>query len=309
MIRRMRIGVMVTNVLGPCRFSEAVEAMEAVSAAGLDTVWVPQNYGIESLTLIAAAAPRVPDVELGTAIVPTFSRHPMTLASQALTAQAASGGRLTLGIGPSHQLATEGFMAIPYHRPVRHTREYLTVLRALFDTGGVEFSGEVLYANTLIGPHPVADAARIPILVAALAPRMVRLAGELAEGTVTWMATAGVLGERIVPSINDAAGAAGRPNPRVVAGLPVCITTDAAGARERAAEVFGIYGTLPAYRRLLDEAGVKGPEDVVLIGDEEEIGRSLAALAEAGATDLLAAPFGTESEQSRTLACLGTLRN
>jgi F420-dependent oxidoreductase-like protein len=305
----MRIGVMISNVLGPCRFSEAVDAMEAVAAAGLDTAWVPQNYGIESLTLIAAAAPQVPDIELGTAIVPTFSRHPITLASQALTAQAACGGRLTLGIGPSHQLATEGFMKVPYHRPARHTREYIAVLRPLFETGGVEFSGELLYANTLIGPHPVADAAPIPILVAALAPAMVRLAGEEAEGTVTWMATAGVLGNRIVPSINAAAASAGRPTPRVVAGLPVCITTDRDGARHRAAETFGIYGTLPAYRRLLDEAGVKGPEDIVLIGDEDEVARSLAALAEAGATDLLAAPFGTGTEQTQTLTRLGSLRS
>jgi F420-dependent oxidoreductase-like protein len=305
----MRIGVMISKVLGPCRLSEAVQAMEAVAEAELDTAWVPQNYGVESLTLIAAAAPRVPGIELGTAIVPTYSRHPMTLASQALTAQAACGGRLALGIGPSHQLATEGFMNIPYHRPAHHTREYVAVLRALFETGGVEFSGELLYANTLIGPHPVADAAPIPILVAALAPAMVRLAGETADGTVTWMATAGVLGDRIVPSINAAAASVGRPEPRVVAGLPVCITTDRDGARQRAAETFAIYGTLPAYRRLLDEAGVKGPEDIVLIGNEDEVAHRVAALADAGATDLMAAPFGTEAELTRTLARLGSLRS
>ena len=304
----MRIGVMISNVLAACQFSEAVDVMEAAAAAGADTVWVPQNYGVESLTLIAAAAPRVPGIELGTAIVPTYSRHPITMASQALTAQAACGGRLTLGIGPSHQLATEGMMGIPYHRPAHHTREYLTVLRALFETGGVEFSGELIYANTVIGPHPVTDAARIPILIAALAPAMVRLAGELAEGTVTWLATAGVLGERIVPSLNAAATAAGRLDPRVVAGLPVCITSDPAGARARAAEVFGIYGILPAYRRLLDEAGVKGPEDVALIGDEETVAGSVAALADAGVTDLMAAPFGTDAEQAQTVAHLITLR-
>ena len=145
----------------------------------------------------------MPGIELGTAIVPTLSRHPLVMASQALTAQAACGGRLTLGIGPSHQRASEGLMGIPYPRPARHTREYLIVLRALCDSGEVEFSGELIRANTLLGPHPVADAATIPILVAALAPAMVRLAGELAEGTVTWMATAGVLGERIVPALND----------------------------------------------------------------------------------------------------------
>jgi F420-dependent oxidoreductase-like protein len=304
----MRIGVMTSNVLRSCRFSDAMHAVEAVAGAGLDTAWVPQNYGIESLTLITAVAPRVPAIELGTAIVPTLSRHPLVMASQALTAQAACGGRLTLGIGPSHQLATEGFMGIPYHRPARHTREYLIVLRALCDSGGVDFSGELIQAHTLLGPHPVTDAAPIPILVAALAPAMVRLAGELADGTVTWMATAGVLGERIVPALHAAARAVGRPDARVVAGLPVCITTDRAGARERAADVFGIYGTLPAYRRLLDEAGVKGPEDVVLIGDEDEVGRSVAALAEAGVTDLMAAPFGTDTEQTRTLARLSELR-
>jgi F420-dependent oxidoreductase-like protein len=304
----MRIGAMITNVLGPCDYAEAVDAMEAVAVAGLDTVWVPQNYGIESLTLIAAAAPQVLGVELGTAIVPTYSRHPLTMASQALTAQAACGGRLTLGIGPSHQLATVGMMNIPYHRPARHTREYISVLRSLFETGGAQFSGELLFANTLLGPHPMADAAPIPILVAALAPVMVELAGELADGTVTWLTTAGVLGDRIVPAITAAASGAGRAAPRVVAGLPVCITADPAGARERAIEAFGIYGTLPAYRRVLDEAGVKGPEDVVLIGDEDEIAGHVAELAAAGVTDLLAAPFGTDTELRQTLDRLATLR-
>jgi 5,10-methylenetetrahydromethanopterin reductase len=304
----MRIGALISNVLGPCRFSEAAEAVEAVGVAGFDTAWIPQNYGIESLTLIAAVAAVVPDIELGTAVVPTYSRHPLTLASQALTAQAACGGRLALGIGPSHQLATEGFMNIPYHRPAQHTREYLAVLRSMFETGGAEFSGEVLSAHTLIGPNPVADAAPIPILIAALGPVMVRLAGEQSEGTITWMTTAGVLGDRIVPSITAAAAAVGRPAPRVVAGLPVCITTDRAGARERAAETFGIYGTLPAYRRVLDEAGAKGPEDVVLIGDEEEIADAIAALDDAGVTDLLAAPFGTDVEQADTSTRLSDLR-
>lgn len=308
MTRPMRIGAMVSNVLAPCRFAEAVDAMEAIASAGLDTVWVPQNYGIESLTLIAAAGPQLPGVELGTAVVPTYSRHPITMASQALTAQAACGGRLTLGIGPSHQLATEGLMGIPYHRPARHTREYVTVLRSLLDTGGVEFAGELIQANTLLGPNPVADAAPVPILVAALGPTMIRLAGELAEGTVTWIATTGVLGDRIVPSLTGAAGAAGRPAPRVVAGLPVCITTDRDATRSRAAELFAIYGTLPAYRRLLDEAGVKGPEDVALIGDEDEVGRGVADLAAAGVTDLLAAPFGAHAEQLQTLTRLATLR-
>lgn len=304
----MRIGVMVMKTLGTCSFAEAVDAIHAVAAAGLDTVWVPQNYGIESLTLIAAAGPQVPGIELGTAVVPTFSRHPLVLASQALTAQAACGGRLTLGIGPSHQLATEGLMNIPYHRPAHHTREYLTVLRSLLDTGGVEFSGELVYANTVLGPHPVADAGPVPILVSALAPAMLRLAGELAEGTVTWMATADVLGERIIPSIRAAATAAGRPAPRVVAGLPVCVTSDPDRARERAAEEFGIYGMLPAYRRLLDEAGLKGPEDSAVIGDGTHVARNVTALAEVGVTDLLAAPFGTETERAETLAVLSTLR-
>ncbi|HLI55422.1 MAG TPA: LLM class F420-dependent oxidoreductase [Actinomycetota bacterium] len=308
MIHPMRIGVMISNVLGPCRFSEAVDAMQTAAAAGVDTLWVPQNYGIESLTLIAAVGSAIPGVELGTAVAQTYARHPLLMASQALTAQTACGGRLTLGIGPSHQLATEGMMGIPYERPARHTREYVTVLRSVLDTGGVDFTGEVLYANSLIGAHPVDDAAPIPILVAALAPAMVRLTGELADGTVTWMANAGVLGDRIVPSINAAAAGAGRPVPRVVAGLPVCITNDPDGARQRAIESFGIYGTLPAYRRLLDEAGVKGPEDVVLIGDEDEIAAQVAALSDAGATDLLAAPFGTSTEQAETLARLGGLR-
>ncbi|MGH8999958.1 MAG: LLM class flavin-dependent oxidoreductase, partial [Acidimicrobiia bacterium] len=125
---------------------------------------------------------------------------------------------------------------------------------------------------------------------------------------VTWMAAAGILGERIVPSLTAAAAAAGRPAPRVVAGLPVCITTDPEGARQRAAQQFAMYGTLPAYRRLLDEAGVAGPEDVAVIGDEETVAKRIAELAGAGATDFLAGPFGTGAERRHTVSRLHTLR-
>jgi alkanesulfonate monooxygenase SsuD/methylene tetrahydromethanopterin reductase-like flavin-dependent oxidoreductase (luciferase family) len=159
----------------------------------------------------------------------------------------------------------------------------------------------------MMGPIRVDDAGPVPILVAALGPALLRVAGALADGTLTWMAAPKVIGERIAPSITAAAEAAGRPRPRVGVGLPVAVTGDVEGARERAAATYAIYGTLPSYKRLLDEAGFDGPADVVIAGDEEEVARRIRALADVGATEVLASPIGNRAERQETLRVLGAL--
>jgi alkanesulfonate monooxygenase SsuD/methylene tetrahydromethanopterin reductase-like flavin-dependent oxidoreductase (luciferase family) len=159
----------------------------------------------------------------------------------------------------------------------------------------------------MMGPIRVDDAGPVPILVAALGPALLRVAGALADGTLTWMAAPKVIGERIAPSITAAAEAAGRPRPRVGVGLPVAVTGDVEGARERAAATYAIYGTLPSYKRLLDEAGLDGPAGVVIAGDEDEVASRIRALADVGATEFLASPVGSRAVRQETLRVLGAL--
>ncbi|MGH9037847.1 MAG: LLM class F420-dependent oxidoreductase [Acidimicrobiia bacterium] len=301
----MEIGVML-NVADKAGLGGIVDQVRSVAAAGLRSAWLPQIFGIDALTALAVAGREVPDITLGTAVVPTWPRHPTVLAGQALTTQAATGGRLVLGIGLSHQLVIEGMMGIPFQRPALHMREYLTVLRALVHEGTVDFTGETLRTATMI-PFRVPDAEPFPILVAALGPAMLRLAGELSEGTLTWMAGRSVVEGRMVPSITEAAAAAGRPAPQVLVGLPVSVTAYVDQARERAARQFVTYGLLPSYRRLLDEEKVDGPADVAIVGDEESVAAQIRGFLDAGATGFLASPFGSAPEREATLRLMGQM--
>src|SRR2546423_12010130 len=234
----MEIGVMV----GGSGLAAVVEAVREVAAAGVGRAWVPQVFGVEALTAIAVAGREVPGIELGTAVVPTYPRHPLVLAGQALTTSAALGGenRLHLGIGLSHQLVSEGMLGMKFERPALHMREYLPALRPALTGQPVDVKGEALRATTLMGRLTVDDAGPVPILVAALGPAPLRVAGELADGTLTWMAAPEVIGERIAPSITAAADAAGRPRPRVGGGPPVTGTGSCARPPERGADTFAL---------------------------------------------------------------------
>jgi 5,10-methylenetetrahydromethanopterin reductase len=301
----MDIGVMISG----SGLTGVLDAAKEAAEAGIRRVWIPQVFGVEALTAIAVAGREVSGLEFGTAVVPTYPRHPLVLAGQALTTSAALGeGRLHLGIGLSHQIVIEGMLGMAFEKPARHMREYLSALRPALDGQPVAVAGETLQANTLMGPIKVDDAPPgIPILVAALGPALLRVAGELADGTLTWMASPDVIGKRIAPSITAAAEAAGRPRPRVGVGLPVAVTDNVDEVLERAASSYAIYGTLPSYKRLLDEGGVDGPAGVVIAGGEEEVAGRIRALADVGATEFLASPVGNRAVRRETLRVLGAL--
>jgi len=295
---------MVGEVLGAVTLDELIGQVRTAADHGFATAWSAQLFGWDALTTLAVAGREVPEIRLGTAVVPTYPRHPLVLASHALTVQAATGNRLTLGIGLSHQLVIEGLFGYSYARPARHMREYLAALAPLLRGESVSYQGETLKA---VGTVTVPGATPPPLLVAALGPVMLRLTGEMADGTVTWMTGPSTIAGHIVPIITAAAAAAGRPDPQIVAGLGVCVTDDADGARRRAAEQFALYGQLPSYRAMLDREGAAGPEDVVLIGDETSVQAQVGRLADAGTTELIGVPFGTPEERSRTLGLLGRL--
>lgn len=296
-------------MVGGSGLSGVVEAVREVAEAGVRRAWVPQLLGIEALTAIAVAGREVPDIELGTAVVPTYPRHPFILAGEALTTSAALGGgnRLHLGIGLSHQVVIEGMLGMKFEKPARHMREYLSALRPALAGEPVDVQGETLRAATLMGPIKVDDAGPVPVLVAALGPAMLRVAGELADGTLTWMAAPKVIGDRMAPTITAAAEEAGRPPPRIGVGLPVAVTDDVDAAMQRAAATYAVYDTLPSYKRLLDEARVDGPAGVVIAGDEAEVTKRILALADVGATEFIASPFGSRAVRQETLRVLGSL--
>ncbi len=300
----MRIGTMVAEPSGTDALTKVTDDIKAAADDGYASAWMSNIFGLEALTTLAVAGSRVPGIELGTAVVPTYPRHPAVLAQQALTASLAVGGRLILGIGLSHQIVIEDMYGYSFERPARHMREYLAVLLPLLAGEPAAFDGETVHAH--IGLSVPRSDARVPVLLAALAPRMLRLAGEQTDGTVLWMTGSATVRDYVVPAITAAATAAGRPSPRVVCMLPVCVTGDPAQARADADRVLAIYGQLPSYRAMLDKEGAAGPGDVAIVGDEETVAAQITALAEAGVTDFVAAEFTRGDRATRTRAFLAS---
>jgi F420-dependent oxidoreductase-like protein len=283
----------------------AVDAAGQVEAEGFHGYHVPQIFGLDALTTLAVVGRQVPRIELGTGVVPTYPRHPMMLAAQALTTQMACDGRLLLGIGLSHQVVIESMFGMSFEKPARHMREYLSILMPLLHGEPAAFDGETMSTNASLGIQGVDAPA---VAVAALGPLMLKLAGRMTDGTVTWMTGPATLAEHTVPIITAAAAEAGRPAPRIVVGLPVCVTDDVDGARARAAKTFAMYGFLPSYRAMLDREGAEGPADVAIVGDEATVAAGLARVADAGATDFSAAEFAVDDdEKRRTRELLRTL--
>jgi len=299
----MRIGIFGGHTAnGP--LDGIVEDARAAAADGFATFWLPQIFGVEALVALAVVGREVADIELGTAVVPTYPRHPITLAQEALTAQAASDGRLVLGIGLSHQPVIEGMFGMSFDRPLRHMREYLDVLVPLLRGEQVSYAGETITGRATV---VVEGSAPPPVLLAALGPKMLELAGTVADGTITWMTGPATIEAHVVPTITRAAESVNRPVPRVGVGLPFCVTDDVDAARVRAAKAFELYGTLPSYRAMLDREGVSGPADVAVIGDEAAVRAQVEHLASIGASDLVANVFGSAEERDRTRAFLRTL--
>ena len=299
----MRIGIYRGDASsGPV--DKLIGAARDAADAGYTSFWLPQVMGMDAMTALAVVGHEVPTIELGIAVVPTFPRHPIVMAQQALTTQAIIGGRLTLGIGLSHQPIIEGSYGYSFDKPLRHMREYLDALLPLVRDNRVSFAGETVTAR--IGLD-VRGATPVRVVLAALGPKMLELAGGRADGTVTWMTGPATLADHVIPTITAAARAAGRPAPMIGAGFPVCVTDDVDAARVNAAQTFAIYGTLPSYRAMLDREGAEGPGDVAIVGDEDAVAAQVAAIGDLGVTDLVASIFGSKDERDRTYAFLSTL--
>lgn len=297
----MRIGIGI----GGRTVAEAVANAQAAEADGFASAWFSNIFGLDALTACAVAGAATERIELGTFVVPTFPRHPFAMAQQAHSTNDAAGGRLCLGIGLSHQVVIEMMLGLSFDSPARHMEEYLDVLVPLLRDGKVAHAGEVYRVNATLdpngAPHPPS------IVVAALGPKMLQLTGARADGTATWTTGVKTLADHIVPTITRAAEAAGRPAPRVIAGLPVCVTDDPDAARARAAKEFAVYGTLPSYRAMLDREGAADPGDIAIAGDEEAVAKQVDELRDAGVTDFAASPYGEAEQVARARTLLAGL--
>jgi 5,10-methylenetetrahydromethanopterin reductase len=280
-------------------------AATEAEAAGFDSFWVAQIFGLDALTALAIVGRETSRIELGTAVVPTYPRHPMVLGGQALTVQSATGGRLALGIGLSHRIVVENLWGYSYDKPIRHMREYLSALLPLLQGDSVDVHGEDV---TCVGKLDITGVDAPDVLVAALGAQMLALAGSSGAGTITWCTGERALVDHVVPRITAAADTAGHPRPRVVACLPICVTSDPEAAHALIAEQFALYGGLPSYRAMLDLDGAGGPADVALVGDEAHVETALRRLADGGVTEfsaLIAAP--TSQDRDRTWNLLRSL--
>jgi F420-dependent oxidoreductase-like protein len=303
MAKRLRIGSLIdvhTSLLG------TVAQLRRLAEAGLDHAFAVQIFGPDALTLLAAAGAQVPGIGLGTGVVPVYPRHPMMLAQQALTVQLATDNRLILGIGLSHQAVVEGMWGLSFDQPARYMKEYLAALMPLLRGETVSVAGERVTAHTF-QPLEVRDVVAPPVLLAALGDAMLKLAGRVADGTVTWMTGTQTIASHIVPTISRAAEKAGRPAPRIGVALPVSVTADVATARERIDREFALYANLPSYKAMLDKEGARSPADVAFVGDEDAVTASIEKLAAVGATDFVASVVGTPEERERTFSLISAI--
>jgi len=286
------------EVIGtPMSPQDIVADVVRAEADGFSSAWgVHFSRGVDALAVLAAAGAQTSQIGLGVGIVPTYPRHPLALAQQAATTQAICGGRLTLGVGVSHRPVIEGLHGIAYQRPAAHMREYLSVLVPLLRDGSVRYSGDFYRVD---GGFVVPGTSPVPVLVGALSPLMVQVAGELADGIVTWLAGPRSLGEQIIPRLQAAAG--GGPAPRVVAALPVAVCADADLARRAADEVLSRYAGLEIYRRHFEREGISSPGGLAITGTDTEVEHQLRQLADLGVTEFwpIIFPVGDDPAGSR----------
>jgi F420-dependent oxidoreductase-like protein len=298
----MRIGLMVGSDKERSRADRLAGLLDdgrAAESEGFASFWIPQVPGyLDAMTAVALLGQVTERIEIGTAVVPIQTRHPLIMAQQAMTTQVACSGRFTLGMGPSHHWIISDQLGLPYDRPARLVRDYLEVLAPAFaGPGQVTVDNDAYRVHS---PIDVTDSFEMPVLLAALGPTMLRIAGEHTGGTILWMADERAIGDYVVPSITKAAQAAGRAGIRVVAGVPValCSGSEVDGARANASEVLGHADFSPNYVRLLEHGDAEDVGDTMAVGDESAVLARLKRYRDAGVTDLVArvVPLGDDAK-------------
>jgi F420-dependent oxidoreductase-like protein len=304
----MRIGINASSlVVLASSVDDYVAHAQAAEADGFDSWWLAQLGAPDALTTLGVVGRATSRIELGTAVIATWLRHPLMLAAQALTTQEMAGGRLTLGIGLAHKPSIEGTLRIPFERPAANMAEYLSVLLPTLAERRVSFEGEMWSGITDgIGGAPGVEAPSV--VLAAMGPRMLELAGGRADGTILWLSGPRTIDELLRPAVEAAAERAGRPSPRVIASVPVCVTDEPDRVRELIAVLLANYNDLPSYKAVMEREGVDGPAGVSIVGDEATVRAGIQRFADAGTTDFTPVELVTnDDETQRTRALLKDL--
>jgi 5,10-methylenetetrahydromethanopterin reductase len=290
----MRVGINGSDKLISPDLGEIATDIIQAEADGFTSYWMAQTTLLDAISGLAIAASGSSSITVGTAVVPTWTRHPQATAAAALTAQAATGGRFVLGIGLLHKPAVEDYLHMTWEKPIRHMLDYLDVLQPLLAEGAADHTGEV-WSYTGKSARPTTDPPKL--MLAALGEQMLKIAGQRTDGTILWCVGPKTIERHIAPIMNAAASDAGRPDPAIVCALPVWVTDDPEPARQFLAQILGTYATLPSYRAMLDIEGVQGIDGISLVGSEQEVTDGLAAVAEAGATDFAAVVMGGNPDE------------
>jgi len=302
----MKKGLMTGADGGNKSLDDMVGLAKKAEAAGFDSLWMANVFSLDAIMTLGTAGRETERIEVGTAVTPTYPRHPSAIAQQAVTAASMARNRFVLGIGLSHKMVIEDMLGMSFAKPARHMREYLEVLIPLLSGEVVNYDGnEYRVHNTQVQVPGVDD---VPVIIAALGPAMLKLAGELTAGTNTWMVGPKTMEEHIVARMSAAATAAGKPAPRVIGGFPVVLTNAVDETRAALAEPLAIYGQLPSYRDMLDREGLAQPQDMALIGDEATLRAGIKRIEESGVTDFNAAIMAGDGETyDRTFEFLASL--
>ncbi|MGW4353058.1 TIGR03564 family F420-dependent LLM class oxidoreductase [Nocardia sp. NPDC004582] len=300
----MTLGIALAATNADNYVDAVVAQARSAHELGIGSVWFGQRMDYDSPTLAAIVGRELPGLQVGTSAIPVVGRHPLLVSAQAQTAQAATHGRYHLGLAVGSTLAAGAF-GVPFDRPIARLREFLTAINQLLDTGTADFHGELLTATPSLptavpGAHP-----RIPVLVAAMGPQALRVTGELADGTLPYLAGPKTLSSHIVPAITRASST----TPRIIAFVPAVVTADVESTRARAIDKLSFYEHIPSYRRVIDQEGASRAADLALIGDEEAVAAGIHRYYEAGATEvvLTSTDLSTPADERRTWALAGQL--
>lgn len=302
----MDIGINGSGLLANASLGALTADIASAEEDNFASYWLAQTGGVDALTVFAAHGNTGSAMQLGTAVIPTWTTHPQVLAGQALTTQAAVNGRLVLGLGLAHEPSVTGRWKMTWERPVRQMMDFLDVLQPLITEGRVNHEG---YFWSYEGEIPLLEGPTPKVMIAALGDQMLKLAGASTDGTILWCVGAKTIADHIAPAINDAAEKAGRPQPSIVCSIPVWVTDDPAPARDFLAQILSVYAELPSYRRMLDIEGLHGLGELSLVGTEAEVTERIAEIAASGATDFTAVPMGGNPDEiARTREILRIVR-
>jgi F420-dependent oxidoreductase-like protein len=301
----MQIGMSGTALVATASVDSIRAHARAAANDGFTSYSIAEHPtgGFDALTVLALVGQDLPDMHFSSAVIPTMPRHPIVLAGQARTVANALDGRFTLGVGLSHAVMMAE-LGIAFDKPIRHLREYLSILVPLLQTGSVDYQGETLSCKAQLFGTPSVPC---PVVVAALGPQALKVAGSLSDGTTLAWVGPKTIREHISPRIHSAAEVAGREAPRIIASLPVCVTADAPSVRKSIDATAAMYSDLPSYRAMFDREGARGPGDVAIVGSEDAVLTSIDDMRRAGVTEFTASEYGSVDDRARTRALLTTL--